>query len=268
MCYASTFRFFTHVEVDGLDEVPFEDSETLRLPDPQRLQQLEDLRIEFLNRWQAGDEIEELVQRIFAVPVDTFLPAHPPRYIVGYNVRCPLQAQVFRRVMRDLDRYVAVLSRFVLRVRVLSVASPLPERPDGYPDLPSVLRTIRYLGEGLWLRAVSDFERERRKTLCWRYLPKSLVAEGAVPEGMADALDLLLYKAQIVRILASDPVGELQDALAQGAEEYVHALHRVVKAVAIHRRRERLRKFMLSPRSYPVARRQLTTSTRNLGHRA
>lgn len=266
MCYASTFRFFTHVEVDGLDEVPFEDSETLRLPDPQRLQQLEELRTEFLKRWQAGDEIEDLVQRIFAVPTDTFLPAHPPRYIVGYNVQCPLQARVFSRAMRDLDRYIAVLSRFALRVRVLSVASPLPERPDGYPDLPSVLRTIRYLGEGLWLRAVSDFEREKRKTLCWRYLPGSLVAEGAVPEYMADALDLLLYKAQIVRILASDPLGELHEALAQGADEYVHALRQVVQAVTVRLRREGFRRFVLSPRCAPVARRQWTTSTRNLGH--
>jgi hypothetical protein len=48
MSYPSTFRFFSHVEVDGLDEVPFEDSEILRLPDPQRLKQLEDLRMEFL----------------------------------------------------------------------------------------------------------------------------------------------------------------------------------------------------------------------------
>jgi hypothetical protein len=113
---------FSHVEVDGLDEVPFEDSEILRLPDPQRLKQLEDLRIEFLNRWQTGDDIEELIARIFAVPTDAFLPAFPPRYIVGYNVQCPAQARIFRRVMRDLDRYIAVLSRFALRVRVLSVA--------------------------------------------------------------------------------------------------------------------------------------------------
>ncbi|MCS6829538.1 MAG: hypothetical protein RMM08_01670 [Armatimonadota bacterium] len=247
MCFASTFRFFTHVEVDGLDEVPFEDSETLRLPDRQRLQHLEELRAEFLTRWQAGDEIDELVQRIFAVPTDTFLPAHPPRYILGYNVWCPLQAQAFRRAMRDLDHYVAVLSRFALRVRVLSVAQPLPEHPDGYPDLSRVLRTIRYLGDGLWLRAVKDFEHEKRKSLCWRYLPGSLVAEGAVPERMVDALELLLYKAQIVRILASDPVGELHDAVAEGADEYVNALHQVVQAVMIRRRRESYRRFICRP---------------------
>jgi hypothetical protein len=260
MSYPSTFRFFSHVEVDGLDEVPFEDSEILRLPDPQRLKQLEDLRIEFLNRWQTGDDIEELIARIFAVPTDAFLPALPPRYIVGYNVQCAAQARVFRRVMRDLDRYIAVLSRFALRVRVLSVAQPLPEHPDGYPDLPSVLRTIRYLGDGRWLDAVRDFERERRDTLCWRYLPCSLVTDGAVPECMADALELLLYKAQIVRILASDPVGELHDALAEGADEYVHALGRLVQAVRRRRRQERFKKFALSPCRYPATRRQWTTS--------
>lgn len=268
MNFASTFRFFTHVEVDGLEEVPFEDSEILRLPDPQRLKQLEDLRIQFLNRWQAGDDIEELVQRIFAVPTEAFLPALPPRYIVGYNVQCPAQARVFSRVMRDLDRYIAVLSRFALRVRVLSVAQPLPEHPDGYPDLPSVLQTIRYLGEGRWLEAVSDFEREKRRTVCWRYLPCSLLADGAVPVCMADALELLLYKAQIVRILASDPVGELNEALAEGADEYVHALSTLVQAVRCRWHRERFKRFILSPCRYPVTRRQLTTSTRNLGHRA
>jgi hypothetical protein len=260
MSYPSTFRFFSHVEVDGLDEVPFEDSEILRLPDPQRLKQLEDLRMDFLNRWQAGDDIEELISRIFAVPTDAFLPAFPPRYIVGYNVQCPAQARIFRRVMRDLDRYIAVLSRFALRVRVLSVAEPLPEHPDGYPDLPSVLGTIRYLGDGRWLEAVSDFERERRDTLCWRYLPCSLVTDGAVPECMADALELLLYKAQIVRILASDPVGEMHDALAEGADEYVHALSRLVQAVRRRRRQERFKKFALSPCRYPATRRQWTTS--------
>lgn len=248
MSYASTFRFFTHVEVDGLDEVPFEDSETLRLPDPHRLMQLEELRTEFLKRWQARDEIDELIERIFAVPTDTFLPAHPPRYIVGYNVQCPLQAQVFRRVMGDLDRYIAVLSRFALRVRVLSVAQPIPEHPDGYPDLPSVLRTIRYLGDGLWLRAVNDFERERRKCLCWRYLPGSLITDDAAPEYMADALELLLYKAQIVRILASDPVGELHDAVAEGADEYVQSLHQLLRAELTRRRRQGFRRFALSPR--------------------
>jgi hypothetical protein len=268
MCYASTFRFFSHVEVDGLDEVPFEDSEILRLPDAQRLKQLEDLRREFLDRWQAGDDIEDVVQRIFAVPTDAFLPAFPPRYIVGYNVQCPVQARVFSRVMRDLDRYIAVLSRFALRVRVLSVAQPLPDHPDGYPDLTSVLHTIRYLGEGRWLQAVRDFEREKRQTLCWRYLPSSLVADDAVPEYMADALELLLYKAQIVRILASDPVGELHDALAEGADEYVHALSTLVQAVRRRRRQELFRRFVLSSRHNPATRRQWTTSTRNLGHRA
>lgn len=260
MVNASTFRFFMHVEVDGLDEVPFEDSETLRLPDPQRLEQLENLRTEFLKRWQAGDEIDEVVQQVFAVPVDTFLPAHPPRYIVGYNVQCPLQAQVFRRVMHDMDRYIAALSQFALRVRVLSVAQPLPEHPDGYPDLSGVLRTIRYLGDGLWLKAVNEFERERRKSLCWRHLPGSLVAEGVLPEYMADALELLLYKAQIVRILVSDPVGELHDALVEGAGTYVQAFHRLVQAMMEHRRRERFRKLVLSPRRHPATRRQLTTS--------
>jgi len=175
---------------------------------------------------------------------------------VGYNVQCAAQARVFRRVMRDLDRYIAVLSRFALRVRVLSVAEPLPEHPDGYPDLPSVLRTIRYLGDGRWLDAVRDFERERRDTVCWRYLPCSLVTDGAVPECMADALELLLYKAQIVRILASDPVGEMHDALAEGADEYVHALSRLVQAVW---RQERFRRFALSPCRYPATRRQRTT---------
>lgn len=260
MSYASTFRFFTHVEVDDLDEVPYEDSDILRLPDPQRLKQLEELRTEFLNRWQAGDDIDELIQRVFAVPTDAFLPACPPRYIVGYNVQCPQQVRVFRRVMRDLDRYIAVLSRFALRVRVLSVAQPLPERPNGYPDLTSVLHTIRYLGEGLWLTAVNDFEREKRDTLCWRYLPGSLVSDGAVPECMADALELLLYKAQIVRILASDPVGELNEALAEGADEYVHALSKLVYAVRNWQRRDSFRRFILSPRRYPATRRQLTTS--------
>ena len=260
MVNASTFRFFTHVEVDDLDEVPFEDSDILRLPDPQRLQQLEDLRTEFLNRWRAGDDIDELVQQVFAVPTDAFLPASPPRYVVGYNVQCPQQVRVFSRVMRDLDRYIAVLSRFALRVRVLAVAQPLPERPDGYPDLPSVEHTIRYLGDGRWLKAVGDFEREKRDTLCWRYLPSSLVAEGAVPECMADALELLLYKAQIVRILVSDPVGELHEALAEGAEEYVQALHRLVQVVLNRQHRHRLKKLVLSPRRHPAARRQRTTS--------
>jgi hypothetical protein len=260
MANASTFRFFSHVEVDDLDTVPFEDGDILRLPEPQRLQQLENLRTEFLKRWQAGNEIDELVLRIFAVPIDTFLPAHPPRYIVGYNVPCPPQVRVFARVMRDLDRYIAALSQLALRVRVLSVTQPLPEHPDGYPNLASVLHTIRYLGDGLWLRAVNDFERQRRSTLCWRYVPSSLVTEGAMPECMADALELLLYKAQIVRILASDPVRELHNALAEGAEEYVDALDRLIQAVHRRKRRQRFRKSVLSSRRYLTARRQLTTS--------
>jgi hypothetical protein len=74
---------------------------------------------------------------------------------------------------------------------------------------------------------------------------------------MADALELLLYKAQIVRILASDPVGEMHDALAEGADEYVHALSRLVQAVW---RQERFRRFALSPCRYPTTRRQWTTS--------
>ncbi|MGQ9736626.1 MAG: hypothetical protein ACUVRT_01725 [Armatimonadota bacterium] len=237
MVNASTFRFFTHVEVDSMEQVPIEDRETLRLPDPQRLEQLEQLRVEFLNRWRAGVEIDDLVRRIFAVSIDTFLPSQPARYVVGYNVECPIQARVFYKVMRDLDRYIAVLSQFALRVRVLSVVEPLPEHPNGYPDLQSVLSTIRYLGDGLWLKALNDFERQRRKTTCWRVLPSTLVTEGAVPEHMADALELLLYKAQIVRILASDPVGEVHDALAEGADEYVHALERAVQAIVTRRGR-------------------------------
>lgn len=233
----STFRFFTHVEVDSLEQIPVEDSETLRLPDLHNLEQLEQLRIEFLNRWQAGDAMHDLVKRIFAVPMDTFLPAQPMRYVAGYNVECAVQARVFRKVMRDLDRYIAALSQFALRVRVLSVAEPLPEHPMGYADLQSVLRTIRYVGDGRWLKAVNDFERHRRKTVCWRILPNTLMTDRAVPEYMVDALELLLYKAQIVRILASDPVGEMHSALAEGADEYVHALERVVQALLTRRRK-------------------------------
>ncbi len=244
MVDASTFRFFTHVEVDGLHEVSVEDSEVLRLPDPQRLRRLEELRCEFLNRWQAGDDIDDVVKRIFAVSAEHFLPAHPVRYLVGYNVRCPAQARAFRQAMRDLDHYIAVLSQLALRVRVLSVAEPLPEHPNGYPDLHSVLRTIRYVGEGLWLKAVNDFERQKRRCLCWRYLPSSLVAEGAAPEYMVDALELLLYKAQIVRILVSDPVGELHDAQAEGAGEYVRALQQLLQALTRRPAVKRVKRFL------------------------
>lgn len=266
MTNASTFRFFAHVEVDGLDEVPVEDSETLRLPDPQRLEQLERLRTEFLNRWRTGDEIDELVKRVFAVAMDTFLPAQPARYIVGYNVECPRQARLFRQIMRDLDYYIAALSQFVLRVRVLSVAEPLPEHPNGYPGILSVMRTIRYLGSGRWLKALNDFERHRRKTICWRHLPTSLDAEGAVPECMADALELLLYKAQIVRILASDPIGEVREAMTEGANDYVHALHGLAQAMASREQRTLRKRNLLSSRPLTLTRRQLTTSKRNLGH--
>ncbi len=265
MVDASTFRFFAHVEVDGIDEVPVEDSEILRLPDPERLQQLEQLRQEFLRRWQAGDDIDDVVKRIFAVSAETFLPTQPMHYLVGYNVRCPAQARAFRLAMRDLDRYIAVLSQFVLRVRVLSVAEPLPEHPSGYPDLQSVLRTIRYVGEGRWLKAVADFERQRRRCVCWRYLPGSLVSEGAVPDCMADALELLLYKAQIVRILVSDPIGELHEAQAEGADEYIQALHRLLQALMGRPPARRTRKTSLSPHHPIRARRRSTTSTRNLG---
>ncbi|MER3473697.1 MAG: hypothetical protein C4335_06605 [Armatimonadota bacterium] len=257
MVNASTFRFFTHVEVDSLEQIPVEDSDTLRLPDLRKLEQLERLRIEFLNRWQAGDPVHDLVKRIFAVPMDIFLPAQPARYLVGYNVECAVQARAFRKVMRDLDRYIAALSQFALRVRVLSVVEPLPEHPSGYADLQSVLRTIRYVGEGRWLKAVSDFEHQRRKTVCWRILPHTLTIDGAVPEYMADALELLLYKAQIVRILAGDPAGELHSALAEGADEYVHALEKVVQAMLARRHK---RVSVLSPQCHVQRRRQLTTS--------
>lgn len=246
MSFASTFRFFTHVEVDGIDDVPIEDSDLLRLPAPQHLDWLERLRSQFLSRWQAGEDVTDLVQQIFAIPTATFLPAVPPRYIAGYNVHCNEQARVYSKVMRDLDRYIAVLSRFALRVRVLSVVEPLPEHPQGYPDLASVLRTIWYVGEGLWLRAVADFERERRATRCWRCLPDSLETEGSVPQGMVDALELVLYKAQIVRILASDPLRGLREALSEGAEEYVQALYRVVQGIVAQQHRERFRRRVAS----------------------
>ncbi len=225
-----------------MDCVPLEDIDLLRLPPPQHLDWLEQLRSQFLARWQAGEDVADLVQQIFAIPTATFLPATPPRYIAGYNVQCSSQARVFRQVMHDLDRYIAVLSRFALRARVLSVVEPLPEHPQGYPNLASVLRTIRYVGEGLWLRAVADFERERRATQCWRYLPDWLETDGAVPQGMVDALELVLYKAQVVRILASDPLRELREALSEGAEEYVQALYRVVQGIVAQQHRERFRR--------------------------
>ncbi|MCS6950049.1 MAG: hypothetical protein RMM06_07325 [Armatimonadota bacterium] len=255
MSFASTLRFFTHVEVDDTDCVPLEDSDLLRLPAPQHLDRLEQLRRQFVARWQTGEEIDDIVQQVFALPADTFLPAEPPRYIVGYNVWSRRQAQVFSWVMRDLDRYIAALSRFALRVRVLSVVQPLPEHPEGYPNLSSVLSTIRYVGEGRWLRAVADFERERRASCCWRYLPDRLEVDGAVPQWMVDALELVLYKAQIVRILASDPLRELREALAEGAEEYVLALYRVVEGVVAQQRRERFRRWASSVRPHPVTRR-------------
>jgi hypothetical protein len=245
----TTFRFFSHVEVDGLESLPVEDSDVLRLPARQNLQVLEQLREEFLRRWEAGEAIDDVVQQVFALPVRFFLPAQSAFYVVGYNVHSPQQLRLFRQVMNDLDRYIAALSQFALRVRVLSVTQPLPQHPDGYPDLSSVLRTIRYLGEGLWLRAVNDFERQRRQCLSGHHVPNTLTSEGAVPEQMADALELLLYKAQIVRILASDPVGEVEAALDAGADEYVHALHRLIQAVLCRWYQRRFRKLALLPRS-------------------
>lgn len=259
MSNTATFRFFSHVEVDDLDEVPVEDSDVLRLPAPQRLEHLEELRQQFLQCLQAGEPIDETVQHIFAVPMQHFLPASPPHYVVGYNVRCPEQIRLFSRAMRDLDRYIAILSQFALRVRVLSVADPLPEHPDGYPDLQSILRTIRYLGEGLWLKAVNDFDRQRRKTLCWRILPSTLIADGMAPAQRTDALELLLYKAQIVRILVSDPVGELPSALAEGANEYIHALQKLLQIVSTSQHRASLRKRRPLPNLLRTGRRLITS---------
>lgn len=256
MCCASTFPFFTHVEVDGLNDIPLEDSDILRLPASHHLQMLEQLRQEFFSRWGAGDTIEDLIQRIFEVSDEVFMPAHPPRYIVGYNVICSHQARVFARVMRDLDRYIAVLSQFALRVRVLSVTQPLPEHPSGYPNLHSVLRTVRYVGEGLWLRALGDFERQRRQCRCWRYLPDNLIADGSVPERLADAVDLVLYKAQIVRILASEPVREVRQAVEEGATEYVRALHALLVDDLRHQRQRHLRRRALATGVLPVSRRR------------
>lgn len=256
MCWASTFPFFTHVEVDGLNDIPLEDSDILRLPASHHLDMLEQLRQEFFSRWQEGAPIEDLIQRIFDVSDEVFMPAHPPRYIVGYNVICSQQARVFARVMRDLDRYIAVLSQFALRVRVLSVTQPLPEHPSGYPNLHAVLRTVRYLGEGLWLRALRDFERQRRQCRSWHCLPDNLISDGAVPERLADAVDLVLYKAQIVRILASDPIREVQQALAEGATEYVQALHALIADDLHQQHQRRLRRRALAKGVVSVSRRR------------